>query len=457
MIDNIKLHPQGLGHCLAQKANYEAIFDSMSDGLFIINNEYVITECNKPFTKITGFTKSEIINRNFREVFCKEPVCGIHLAVERTIKTGKARKDEPIEIIRKDGTRIPAIFSTSILKDREGKKTGIVVLLRDVALVSELHKRLRDRYHFHNLIGKNHRMQEIYKLIEEVAETDATVLIQGESGTGKELVANAIHYQSPRARGPFVAVSCAVLAESLLESELFGHVKGAYTGAHRDKKGRFELANKGTIFLDEIAEVGPAVQVKLLRVLQEKEIERVGEYKPIKVDTRVIAATNKDLRQLINVGKFREDLFYRLNVISIKLPPLRKRKEDIPLLVDHFVKKFNKQYKKKIRGVSQATMDILMENDWKGNIRELENAIEHAFVRCHSSIITPEEIPHEVRIAKCTHLPSSVKKESLDYQKLINALKESGWNQSRAARKLGVNRITIWRNIKKYHITIPTE
>jgi len=255
----------------------------------------------------------------------------------------------------------------------------------------------------------------------------------------------------------FVKVSCAVLAETLLESELFGHVKGAFTGAIRDKKGRFELAEKGTIFLDEIGEVGPAAQVKLLRVLQEKEIERVGEYKPTKVDTRVIAATNKDLKALLNTGKFREDLFYRLNVVSINLPPLRERGDDIPLVVNHFIKKFNKQYKKKIKGISHETRDILMENDWGGNIRELENTIEHAFVKSHSSIITPHDIPHEVRIAKCLHLPNQEKKEALDYQSLLDALKKSGWNQSKAARKLRVNRITIWRNIKKYGIDIPAQ
>jgi len=455
-VKRLKLHPGELEGCLAQKANYEAIFDGMSDGLFIINNEYLITQCNKPFLKITGFTKTDVLNRNFRDVFCKESICGIHLAAEKTIKTGKARKDEPIEIIRKDGEKISALFTTSILRNQEGNNTGIVVLLRDVTAVSELHKRLEDRYHFHNLIGKNHRMQEIYTLIEDVAETDATVLIQGESGTGKELVASAIHYQSPRSGGPFVKVSCAVLAEALLESELFGHVKGAFTGAIRDKKGRFESAEKGTIFLDEIGEVGSAVQVKLLRVLQEKEIERVGEYRPTKVNCRVIAATNKDLKGMINMGNFREDLFYRINVVSIELPPLRERRDDIPLLLDHFIKKYNKTYKKTIKGVSQETLNILMENDWEGNIRELENAIEHAFVKSHSSIITPQDLPHEVKIARCIHLPNQ-KKEALDYQMLLNVLKESGWNQSKAARKLGVNRITIWRAIRKYNITIPAE
>ena len=439
--------------CMSQRANYEAIFNSMSDGLFVINNESIITECNKAFTKITGFKQREVLNRNFREVFCQEPICGLNIAVVKTIKTGKSRRDEPIEIIRKDGSKTPAIFSTSILKNQGGNNTGIVVLLRDVTLVSELQKKLEERYHFHNLIGKNHRMQEIYRLIEEVAESDVTVLIQGESGTGKELVANAIHYQSSRSGGPFVKVSCAALAESLLESELFGHVKGAFTGAHRDRVGRFELANKGTIFLDEISEIGPAVQVKLLRVLQEKEIERVGNYKPIKVDTRFISAANRDLRQLMNSGKFREDLFYRLNVVSINLPPLRQRRDDIPLLVEHFTGKFNKQYNKKIKGVSHETLDILMENDWEGNIRELENVIEHAFVKSHSPVILPQDIPHEVRRAKCLHFPNKEKK--IDYQTLLDALKENGWNQSRAARKLGINRITIWRNIKKHNIEIP--
>ena len=453
----IRCYPEKFEACLAQKANYEAIFNSMSDGLFVINNDSIITECNKAFTKITGFTQNEVLNRNFKEVFCQEPICGLNIAVVKTIKTGKSSRDEPIEIIKKDGSKIPALFSTSILRNQGGKNIGIIVLLRDVTQVSELQKKLEDRYHFHNLIGKNHRMQEIYGLIEEVAESDVTVLIQGESGTGKELVANAIHYQSSRSGGPFVTVSCVALAESLLESELFGHVKGAFTGAHRDRAGRFELANKGTIFLDEIGEVGPAVQVKLLRVLQEKEIERVGDYKPIKVDTRIIAATNRDLRQLMNRGKFREDLFYRLNVVSIDLPPLRQRRDDIPILVEHFMEKFKKQYKKRIKGISHEALDILMENDWEGNVRELENAIEHAFIKSHTPMILPQDIPHEVRAAKCLHFPDRQNKETLDYQTLLDTLKESGWNQSKAARKLGVNRITIWRNIKKYHIAIPAE
>jgi len=456
-MENLKSHNGQLEACLAQKDTYEAIFNSMSDGLFVINNESIITECNRAFTKITGFTQNEVLNRDFKAVFCQEPICGLNIAVVKTIKTEKPNKDEPIEIIKKDGSKIPALFSTSILRNQGGKSTGIVVLLRDVTQVSELQKKLEDRYHFHNLIGKNNRMQEIYRLIEEVAESDVTVLIQGESGTGKELVANAIHYQSSRSGGPFVAVSCAALAESLLESELFGHVKGAFTGAHRDRVGRFELANKGTIFLDEIAEVGPTVQVKLLRVLQEKEIERVGDYKPIKVDTRVIAATNRDLRQLMNRGKFREDLFYRLNVVSINLPPLRQRRDDIPLLVEHFMEKFKKQYKKKVKGITHETLDILMENDWEGNVRELENAIEHAFIKSHTYMIMPQDIPHEVRVAKCLHFPDRGNRGTLDYQTLLDTLKESGWNRSKAARKLGVNRITIWRNIKKYHIEIPAE
>ena len=452
---NPHLHPGQLEACMSQRANFEAIFDSMSDGLFVINNESVIAECNKAFSKITGRSKKDVLNHNFKEVFCQKPKCGLNTAVLKTLRTEKPRRDEPIEIIRKDGSKLPAVFSTSILRNQKGKNTGIVVLLRDITLVSELQKKLEERYHFHNLIGKNHRIQEIYKLIEEVAESDVTVLIQGESGTGKELVANAIHYQSSRSGGPFVRVSCAALAESLLETELFGHVKGAFTGAHRDKIGRFELAHNGTIFLDEISEIGPAVQVKLLRVLQEKEIERVGDYKPIKIDARIIAATNKDLRQLMNTGKFREDLFYRLNVVSINLPPLRQRKDDISLLVEHFIRKFNKQYHKKIKGVSHETLDILMENDWEGNIRELENAIEHAFVKSHSSVIISQDIPHEVRAAKCLHFPDREKKSTIDYQTLLGTLQESGWNQSKAARKLGINRITIWRNIKKYHIEVP--
>ena len=446
-----------LNECLAQRDNYEALFNSMHEGLIIVNSEQVVTMCNKPFLKATSLKKKEVVDRKIVDIFCDNQSCGINQAVIKTIRTGRPCRDEAMEITRSDGIKIPAIFSTSILRNHRGEETGIVVVFRDVSVVHELQKRLHERYHFYQIIGKNERMQDIYRLIEDVAATDANVLIQGQSGTGKELVANAIHYQSHRSDGPFIKVSCAALSETLLESELFGHVRGAFTGAYRDKPGRFEIAHDGTIFLDEIGEISPAVQIKLLRVLQEKEIERVGEPRTRKVNVRIVAATNKHLKQLVTNNIFREDLFYRLKVVTIDIPPLKQRKEDIPLLLEHFIKKYNQQYNKNITGCSRQAVDMLMEYSWDGNVRELENAVEHAFVKARQHILSLVDFPHEIR----QHTPAdnytngATKSRTITKASLLSALQESGWNQSKAARILGVNRVTVWRNIQKFNLIIP--
>ena len=453
------LVPATLEECLAQKDNYEAIFNSMNEGLIIVNHQNSIVKCNDAFLNITGIRKQDVLNKNFVSVFCQKPTCGLSIAVSTTLKTGNPCTNEATEIICKDGKKIPVVLSTSVLRDAKGSPSGIVILIHDESLVNELRGKLETKYRFHNIIGKNHRMQELYKLIEDLSATDATVLIQGESGTGKELVAHAIHYHSMRAKGPLVKVSCAALTESLLESELFGHVKGAFTGAYRDKPGRFQRADNGTIFLDEIGEIGPGIQVKLLRALQEREIERVGDTVSIKVNVRIIAATNKNLKGLVRENKFREDLFYRLNVIAIDLPPLRERKDDIPLLVDYFTRKFNAHYNKNIKGISHEGLQLLMDYDWEGNIRELENAIEHSFIKTRSNFLLPDDFPREIKQAlnfyhKNISQPAASK---IDYDGVLNALKETGWNQSKAARKMGINRVTLWRNMKKYEIKKPPE
>ncbi len=446
-----------LDQCMAQRDNYEAIFNSMNEGLFIVNSEGLISECNTSFLRLTGLRRQSVINKSVVDLFCENRSCGLNRAVQKTIRTGKPCREEKMDIIRKDGTKSPGIFSTSILRDKQGRETDIVVVFRDVSVEDDLQKRLHERFKFHQIIAQNNRMQEIFQLIENVAETDATVLIQGESGTGKELVAGALHYQSHRSDGPFIKVSCAALSESILESELFGHVKGAFTGAYRDNIGRFERAHKGTIFLDEIGEIGPAVQVKLLRVLQEREIERLGDTRTRKVDVRVIAATNKKLLELIDEKKFREDLYYRLKVITVDLPPLRERKEDIPLLVEHFIKKFNRRYGKQVIGISPDARDLLMECAWRGNVRELENAVEHAFVKTRGNKLTVSDLPNELLRNPLPGPGTGRTKPSLDPARLRDALVEAGGNQSKAARKLGVDRVTVWRNIKKYNITLPTE
>jgi len=326
------------------------------------------------------------------------------------------------------------------------------------------------------IIGHDEKIMEIFRLIEYAADSQANVLIQGESGTGKELVAEAIHNLSERRTKPLIKVNCAAISETLLESELFGHVKGSFTGAYKDKAGKFELANQGTIFLDEIGEISQAIQVKLLRVIQEKTIERVGSNRPVKVDMRIISATNRDLRDLMNKGLFREDLFYRLNVFSIQMPALRQRKLDIPLLVEHFIAKFNASTGKKIKGLSRKTMLLMMNYNWPGNIRELQNAIEHGFVLVKGNTIEVNDIPNEIRKFEPVKQPSGIweldqttenqptdqnqitKRKTgrliitkTDLEKVLNANK---WNQTRTAEYLGISRVALWKKLKKHGLSL---
>ena len=297
------------------------------------------------------------------------------------------------EVKDRDGRSLHLLLTTRVLRDDMDEVKGLVAILRDVTELEALRGELQQRESFYDLIGKDHRMQEIYHLVQDLSDSDATVLILGASGTGRELIASAIHRSSLRRSGPFVKFNCSALSESLLESELFGHVKGAFTGALRDKVGRFEEADSGTLFLDEIGDLSLAVQVKLLRVLQEREIERVGSNDPRKVDVRIIAVTHRDLLEGIAEGRFREDLYYRLNVMSVELPALRERIEDIPALTDHCIAKYNARTGRGIRGIERAALTLLMDYEWPGNVRELENAIEHAFIKCRGSLLQPDCLP----------------------------------------------------------------
>jgi len=316
-----------------------------------------------------------------------------------------------------------------------------------------LREKLEDRHRFENIIAKSHKMQRIFELIETVAKSNATVLIVGESGTGKELVARAIHSQSPRREKPFVAVSCAALPESLLESELFGHEKGSFTGAMAQRKGKFEFANKGTLFLDEIGDMSPNVQVHLLRVLEEKEFTRVGGNELIKVDVRVITATNKDLRKAVERGEFREDLYYRLNVVTIEVPPLRERREDIPLLAQHFLKKSALENQKKISGFSPEASKFLLSYDWPGNVRELENAIERAVILAKNTLITIHDLPRpESAVAHLT--PPQKELDEVVKNHIAEVLSQTGGNYSQAARILGISRMTLYHKVKEFGLNV---
>ena len=433
----------------------DVILDSIADGVFTIDNEKNVTSFNKAAEKITGISKEHAIGQKCFDVLHAN-ICQTACVLEKTLKTGKEIIDLPIIVINSEGKTIPVSISTAVLKDKKGEIIGGVETFRDLSSIEELKKEISKRYTFEDIISKNHEIQKIFDVLPDIAESDSTVLIQGASGSGKELFARAIHNLSHRKEKPYIIVNCGALPDTLLESELFGYVKGAFTDAKEDKPGRFALAEKGTLFLDEIAELSTALQVKLLRVLQQKEYEPLGATFPIKANVRIIAATNQELQQLLARGTFREDLYYRLNVVKIELPPLSERREDIPLLVDHFINQFNLKKGKKIIGMPHHVLNVLMKYEFPGNVRELENIIEHAFVLCHSSQIEIEHLPKEF-IEKFAEDKTSKKKSAgrikeAENNLIIDALKKHAGNRSKAAEELGIDKSTLWRKIKKFNI-----
>ncbi|MBP9944632.1 MAG: sigma 54-interacting transcriptional regulator, partial [Desulfomicrobium sp.] len=365
------------------------------------------------------------------------------------------------EIIRKDGSTVHVVKNASVLKDENDAVIGAVETVTDIsdlmdkqAQIEIFRRELSGEDSFHGLIGRSPAMERVFDMIGEVAQIDAPVLILGESGTGKELIAKAIHEAGPRRNKPFVKVNCAALNEALLESELFGHVRGAYTGAHKDRVGRFESAEDGDIFLDEIGDLPLMTQVKLLRVLEEKVIERVGDHKAIPVQARIITATNRDLRQLMDQGRFRQDFFYRINVIPIPIPPLRERREDIPLLAESFFRRIQLKSGKNVRGISPAAMDMLLRHSWPGNVRELKSTFEYAMVACKSDLIEPRDLPGDIGGQQAC-APTPVASGSLDdikKERLIQALRDTHGNQSEAAKILGISRTSVWSQMKRYGV-----
>lgn len=434
---------------------FNVILDSVADGVFTINEEGEITFFNRAAEEITGFTKEEALGHNCFDIF-RANICQTNCALKQTVNTGKEIINLPINIINKDGKQIPISISTAVLRDERGKMIGGVETFRDLSAIEELRKELRQQYTFQDIVSKNHTIQEIFQILPDIAESDSTVLIQGPSGSGKELFASAIHNLSLRRGKPFIKVNCAALPDNLLESELFGYVRGAFTDARKDKPGRFALANGGTIFLDEIGDMSPALQVKLLRVLQDGEYEALGATNTVRVDVRVVAATNRDLTELIRTRQFRDDLYYRLNVVKIDLPPLLGRREDIPLLVEHFVEKFKFKMGKNMSGVSHEVMSLFMGYDFPGNVRELENIIEHAFVMCKGEMIELRHLPPElIEWSKEDLLKEqevSKPLQTAEAEAIRKALERNKGNRLLTARELGIDRSTLWRKIKRFGI-----
>jgi len=438
-------------------ASTDAILDSISDGVFTVDMEWRITSFNRAAEVITGVRREEAIGRLCADVF-RSSMCGAACALRHTIETGKPVIGKAAYIIDADGNRIPISISTALLRDADGRIAGGAETFRDLSEIEDLRRELEGRSGIGDLSSRSPLMLRIFEALPAVAASPSTVLVLGETGSGKELIARTIHSLSPRNKGPFVAVNCGALPDALLESELFGYKAGAFTGAAKDKPGRFALAAGGTIFLDEIGDISPASQVSLLRVLQERVYEPLGGVKSEKADARVIVATNKDLSEQVRMGAFREDLYYRVNVLRIELPPLRRRKEDIPLLADQFVSRFNRLHGKNIDGLTVEALSLLMAHDWPGNIRELENAIERAFVLCGGGMIGMEHLPPELT-AGCPGADAAAGNRSahdiLDAQAIRSALERNSFNRAAAARDLGIHKTTLYRRIIKLGMQLP--
>jgi PAS domain S-box-containing protein len=431
-----------------QKNIRDDILDSIGEGLLTVDKNFKVNFFNRAAEQITGYNRDEVLGQFCKYVF-KCEMCETKCPIGIILETGNSLYDFRSSIEIKDGSRKPVKLNAAILKNEDKDPVGGVISFRDLSELEALKKDLSSTSSFYGIIGHGKAMQEIFKLIQEISNSDTTVLIQGESGTGKEMIANAIQATSKRKAEAFVKVNCSVFPENLLASELFGHIKGSFTDAVKDRPGRFEIANKGTIFLDEIAEMPLQTQVQLLRVLQEGTFERVGESITRKTDVRVIAATNLNVNEAIKKGKLREDLFYRLNVIPILIPPLRERVEDIPYLANHFISDYAQLYKKEIKDISDEALQLSINYSWPGNVRELENLIEYAVVRAKTNTIEIENFPINISITNETKKKSVQEFKRENPSKLVQLLEKHKWNKTKVAEELGIGRTTLWRRLKK--------
>ena len=434
---------------------FKVILSSIADGVFTVDSNRIVTSFNPAAERITGIPASKAIGRHCSDVFHSD-ICE-HCLLNETLKTGVEAIDRPVSIINSKGERIPISISTAVLKNDNGEVLGAVETFRDLSTIEHLRKELNKKYSIEDIISKSPEIHKLFAILPDIAESESTVLIQGPSGSGKELFAHAIHNLSPRKNELHVIINCGTLPQQLFESELFGYTKGAFTDAKQDKAGKLSKAEGGTVFFDEIGDLPLSTQVKLLRLLQQREYEPVGSTSPIKTDIRILAATNRDLKELVAQGKFRDDLYFRLAVVKFTLPSLKERSEDIPYLVDHFIKKLNARKGKKIISVSPDVMGILLRHDYPGNIRELENIIEYGFVVCHGSIIQVEHLPVELTDNNDFKRPIFIDAttEALsEKNQIISILKKNNGNITKTSLELGIHRTTLWRKIQKYDIDL---
>lgn len=436
---------------------HEIILDSVAAGVFTVDRDRRITWFNREAERMTGIGRTQALGRFWGDVVHASDL-GDDCALDHSFESGEPVINKAITIEDPNGKRVPVSITTALLREPDGTVVGAVETFRDLSLVEELKRRVAGQYTVEDIIGRSPAMQEVFRLLPILAESDTTALVEGSSGTGKELVARAIHNLSPRRGNRFVAVNCAALPDTLLESELFGYKKGAFTDARVSRPGRFAAAEGGTLFLDEIGDISPAMQIRLLRVLQERSYEPLGSVEPVKTDVRVIAATNRDLDRLVREGSFREDLFYRIVVVRISLPALRDRREDILLLADHFIGSFNRVQHRDIVGISDAARAVLLEHDYPGNVRELQNIIEHAFVLCRGSLIDVEHLPRWLRASqRATGIHQGITLREMEKLLIVDALERHQGNRLAAAKALGIHPSTLFRKARALGIDLPTQ
>ena len=441
----------------SSQIDYQSILDSITDGVLTVDQDMIITSFNRAAARITRVPRKEAVGRHCFEVMRSES-CESGCCIKKTIESGQPCENVPVYIVRADNRRIPISVNTSILRDDQGNVVGGVETFRDISELHKLRRAFKKKHSFEDIVSKNHRMLELFAILPQVAKSRSTVLIEGPSGTGKELFARAIHNNSSRQDGPFFAINCGALPDTLIESELFGYRAGAFTDAKSDKPGLFAQARGGTIFLDEIGDISAAMQIRLLRALENRVFTPLGATQPEQMDARVIAATNRDLQELVSQNRFREDLYFRINIVRLKIPKLNERKEDIPLLVDHFIESFNTITGKHIIGASQDAMAALSLYDWPGNVRELENAIEHAFVLCRQDVISTEHLPEQIQhlIDTCQEPGDNTLKE-IEKAAITRALIRNDWRRVATARELGIDKNTLRRKILRHEIQDPAK